>query len=77
MSLRPIAYLPAASFFMLAIFLRQGAAAKSLKTSGSDRGSTILIGVSSGIAILPALVLNAFGRGKISSSSAIGLRRWS
>jgi protein-S-isoprenylcysteine O-methyltransferase Ste14 len=63
-----MAYLLAASFFMLEIFLRQGAAAKSLKTSGSDGGSTILIGVSFGVAIVLPLVLNAFRLGQMSSS---------
>ncbi len=53
-----LAYVLIAGFFAVEIFLRQGAPARSLETTDSDKGSTRLIGVSFGVVTVLPLLLN-------------------
>jgi len=81
-------YLLIASFFAIELFLRQGASAKSLETTASDKGSTRLIGVSIGVAVVFPVLLNLLRVGQMASPLArwlgllvmllgLGLRLWS
>src|SRR5436309_2867764 len=60
-----LAYLLIASFFAIEGFLRQGAPAKSLETTDSDKGSTILVAASLGAAVALPLLLNLLQVGQI------------
>ncbi len=83
-----LAYVCIAGFFAIETFLRQGAPAKSLETTDSDKGSTLLIGASFGAAIVLPLLLNLLqvGRmaipivswfGLVTMLLGLGLRAWS
>ncbi len=59
-----------ADFFAIETFLRQGAPAKSLETTDSDKGSTFLIGASFSAAVVLPLLLNLLRVGQIALSVA-------
>jgi protein-S-isoprenylcysteine O-methyltransferase Ste14 len=82
------AYVIAASFFAIEPFLRQGATAKSLETTDSDKGSSTLIVALFGIVVVLPPLLNFFHVGHIAFSVVtwlgvfimllgLGLRIWS
>ena len=60
-----LAYVLIAGFFAIEIFLRQGTSAKSLEVTDSDKGSTLLIGASFGVAVALPPLLNALQVGQI------------
>ena len=83
-----LAYMLITGFFAIEIFLRQGTSARSLEATDSDKGSTRLIGVSFGVAVVlpPLLDLLQVGLiawpiiswlGLISMLLGLGLRVWS
>ena len=83
-----IACVLAASFFGIEPFMRKGATAKSLNTTASDKGSSILIVVLFWVVIILPPLLNFFQVGQITLSSitwlgvlimvpSLGLRFWS
>lgn len=82
------AYMLIACFFAVEVFLRQGAPARSLKATDSDKGSTILVGASIGAAVFLPPFFNFLQVGQIASSLVswlglvimllgLGLRVWS
>ena len=83
-----IAYLLVAAFFAIELSIRQSGSARSLETTDSDRGSTLLIGASLGVAVILPPVLDFLGVGQIHLPAiswlglgimllGIGLRAWS
>ncbi len=83
-----LAYTLLVGFFVIEIFLRKGRSAKSLEASDSDKGSTVLIGASFGVALLLPPLLNLLQLGQIKWPIVIwlgllvmllglGLRVWS
>ncbi len=83
-----LAYLLIMGFFAIEVFLRQGTTARSLEATDSDKGSTRLIGVSFGVAVVLPLLLDLLQVGQIASPSVswlglvimllgLGLRIWS
>ena len=83
-----LAYVLIAGFFAIEIFMRQGTSAKSLEVTDSDKGSTILIGASFGVAIVLPPLLNALHVGQTTTAIVgwlglvimllgLGLRVWS
>jgi protein-S-isoprenylcysteine O-methyltransferase Ste14 len=83
-----VAFVLAASFFVVEPFMRKGTTAKSLKTTASDKGSSILIMVMFWIVIILPPLLNFFRVGQITLSIVtwfgilimllgLGLRIWS
>ena len=79
------AYILAASFFIIEPFLGQGITIKSLETTDSDKGSSVLIVALFGIVVILPPLLNFFHMGHIASSIVtwlimllgLGLRIWS
>ena len=83
-----LTYVLIASFFAIEIFMRQGNSAKSLEATDSDKGSTLLIGASFGVAIILPPVLNLIQMGQTALAIVgwiglvimllgLGLRVWS
>ena len=83
-----LAYVLIAGFFAIEIFMRQGSSAKSLEETDSDKGSTMLIGASFGVAIILPPLLNLFQVGQTAFAIigwlglaimllGLGLRVWS
>ena len=83
-----LAYVLIAGFFAIEIFMRQGKSAKSLEVTDSDKGSTMLIGASFGVAIVLPPLLNLFQVGQTTLAIVgwlglvimllgLGLRVWS
>ena len=68
-------YVLIAGFFAIETFLRQGAPAKGLEITDSDKGSTFLIGASFGAAVVLPLLLNLLrvGQTALSVASWLGL----
>ena len=82
------AFVLVAGFFAIEVLLRQGTPAKSLKTTDSDKGSTLLVGASIGAAIILPPLLNLLQVGQIALPIVswlglvimllgLGLRVWS
>ena len=83
-----IAFVLAASFFVVEPLMRKGATAKSFKTTASDKGSSILIMVMFCVVVILPPLLNFFHVGQITLSMitwlgivimllSLGLRIWS
>jgi protein-S-isoprenylcysteine O-methyltransferase len=83
-----LAYMLVVCFFGIEVFLRQGAQARSLEKTDSDKGSTKLIGASLGASVALPLLLNLLQVGRMPPSIvswfglaimllALGLRIWS
>ncbi len=83
-----LGYVFIAGFLLFEAVLRRGESAKSLDRGGSDRGSTVAVGVSYGTAVLLPLVLNLVHVGRMQTPvlswlglaamvSGLALRAWS
>lgn len=68
-----LAYSVIGLFFVLESRLRQGDAAKSFHAREADAGTTRLIGVATGVAIVSTPVLSLFGIGRMRVPAAVGL----
>ncbi len=83
-----LAYVLIAGFLMLEALLRRGESAKSLQRGGSDKGSTLAVGISYGTAVVLPLVLNLAHVGRVPAplvswlglagmAAGLALRAWS